>query len=108
MPFDTGRKLFSVDPFTGNRKWFHWDDSTDEFLIETETPQEVMDEIIDENKRRLNGHHGKWDDGKLVARLPIALWADLKKKGIVDDKQAFKRWLNDPDNRFFRTRPGKV
>ena len=27
---------------------------------------------------------------------------------ILDDEAAMKRWLNDPDNRFFRTRPGRV
>lgn len=107
MPgFDTGRRLFSVDPVTGIRKWFHWDDTTDEFLIETETPN--LDEIVEANKRELNDNHGKWGDGKLVARLPIALWARLKKEGIIDDQKAFKRWLNDPDNRFFRIRPGKI
>jgi hypothetical protein len=26
----------------------------------------------------------------------------------VDDPAAFKRWLNDPDNRFFRTSPGTL
>jgi len=26
----------------------------------------------------------------------------------VLDMPKFKHWLNDPDNRFFRTKPGKV
>jgi len=26
----------------------------------------------------------------------------------VIDEKAFKMFLNDPDNRFFRTRPGQV
>jgi hypothetical protein len=35
-------------------------------------------------------------------------YMDLKKKGILDDQVALKRWLNDPENRYFRTRPGQV
>ena len=32
----------------------------------------------------------------------------LKAEGKLDDDAYMKRWLNDPDNRFFRTRPGQV
>jgi hypothetical protein len=38
----------------------------------------------------------------------MPLFYRLKKDGIIDDPSAMKRWLNDPDNRFFRTRPGRV
>jgi hypothetical protein len=33
---------------------------------------------------------------------------ELKQQGIIDDPKALRRWLNDPDNRYFRTRPGRV
>jgi hypothetical protein len=43
-----------------------------------------------------------------VATLPLVLWMKLKQDGILDDPRALRRWLNDPDNRAFRTRPGRL
>lgn len=43
-----------------------------------------------------------------LARVPIALHIDLVRKGIWGDKQRMKAWLNDPDNRFFRSSGGRV
>ena len=33
---------------------------------------------------------------------------EMKAEGKLDDQAYMKRWLNDPDNRAFRTRPGEV
>jgi hypothetical protein len=43
-----------------------------------------------------------------VAQIPMALYYDLKSKGITEDPARMKAWLNDPENRYFRTRPGTV
>lgn len=43
-----------------------------------------------------------------VASIPLVTYFDLVKRGITKDRAAFKRWLNDPDNRHFRTRPGRI
>jgi hypothetical protein len=43
-----------------------------------------------------------------VASIPMNVYFDLKEKGILDDPAALKRWLNDSDNRFFRTKAGRV
>jgi hypothetical protein len=32
----------------------------------------------------------------------------MKAEGKIDDEAYMKKWLNDPDNKFFRVRPGKV
>ena len=42
------------------------------------------------------------------ASIPLGIYFDLVKQGITRDPVAMKRWLNDPDNLAFRTRPGKV
>jgi hypothetical protein len=66
--------------------------------------------IIENNKRLYNLNDG-YSPSRLtrrVASLPMVVYFDLKKRGILDDPKAFSRWLNDPDNRFFRTAPGKV
>jgi hypothetical protein len=51
--------------------------------------------------------------GNKIASVPLVVIDDLNKKGImrgfhVVDQARFKEWLNNPDNRAFRTRPGRV
>lgn len=78
-----------------------------------ETKQDVS-EIIDANKRQFNLSDGKFKDVVThIARLPLTVIDDLNRKGImrgfkVVDDPAFRAFLNHPDNRFFRTHPGKV
>jgi hypothetical protein len=48
-----------------------------------------------------------------VARIPNTVIDVLNKMGImrgfmVTDEKRFKAWLNDPDNRVWRTYPGSV
>mgnify|MGYP006921294479 CR=1 FL=1 len=96
---------FSYDPLLGIKRTFHWDDSNDTFLIQTE--QETT-EIVEANKAAYNDAPDRWGDWTRVASIPLSLYFDLKKQGIADDDDAMKKWLNSSDNRFFRTRPGNV
>ena len=101
-------KVFDVDPVTGVKKMWHYDGDTDKAVIET-----IVDatDVVEENKAQFNQIDEKagWKgDMHKVASIPMALFYDLKKQGIIDDQARLKAWLNDPDNRFFRTRPGTV
>lgn len=98
-------KVFDVDPLSGITSYWHYDDATDTALIEKR--QDVSD-ILDANKAEFNADHGRYGEWTKVASIPLSVYYDLKAKGIVDDPVAMKRWLNDADNRFFRTRPGTV
>lgn len=100
------KKLFSHDEETGVSKIFHADG--DDFVIQTQMSADAVESIIEANKTNFNDAEGPWGNGKIVASIPIHIYWDLKRKGIADDDAAMKRWLNDPDNRFFRTRPGRV
>ena len=74
--------------------------------------------IAEANKAEFNqvDERARWSDevfGNRVASIPMTVLDDLNKKGIlrgfhVIDLKGFRQWLNDPDNRVFRTRPGKV
>ena len=71
--------------------------------------------IIEANKAQYNqtDERTRWGDGQLVADIPFAVIEDLNRQGIlrgfaVLDQKRMKAWLNNPDNRFFRTRPGRV
>ena len=101
-------KLFDYDPVTGVKKMWHYDAEKDEGIIEN-----VIDatDVVEENKASFNQYDEKsnWKgDMHKVASIPMTLFYDLKKQGIIDDPARLKAWLNNPDNRFFRTRPGRV
>ena len=98
-------KIFNIDPVSGIKSVWRYDDATDTAFIEK---RQDVTEIIDNNKRQFNEDHGRYGEWNKVASIPLNVYYDLKQKGIVDDPVAMKKWLNDPDNRFFRTRPGRV
>lgn len=74
--------------------------------------------ILEMNKREYAAQDERknWGEGAFsnkVASIPLAVFADLEKLGItrgfaVIDKKRFNAWLNNPDNRAFRTRAGKI
>lgn len=99
-------RLFDFDPVFGVRRWFHYDHATDQFTIETEQDISLMREV---NTARFNDAPSDWrGDMHLVASIPLNIYMELKEKGIADDQEALRRWLNDRDNRVFRVRPGVV
>lgn len=78
--------------------------------ITIETVQDITD-VAEANKAMYNqfDERTNWKgDMHKVASIPMAIYYDLKAKGILDDPVAMKAWLNNPDNRVFRTRPGQV
>jgi len=78
-----------------------------------ETRQDVTP-IIEANKIQVAGATRKIDNVMThVARIPYTVIDDLNQKKImrgfmIEDERAFKQWLNDPDNRVWRTYPGSV
>ena len=82
-----------------------------------ETKQDVTD-IIEQNKKEYNSfdERAKWSDelfGNKIASIPFTVIDELNKQGImrgfaVLDEKRFKAWLNERDNRVFRTRTGVV
>lgn len=43
-----------------------------------------------------------------VAEIPMVIYQKMVREGSINDKKALKKWLNDPDNKMFRTWKGKV
>jgi hypothetical protein len=101
------RRLLSFDPLTRTSTYFIPDDNGDDFTIET-----VQDfkPLIDRNKADMNmvSNSDRWGDGKLVARIPMEIYTDWKVKGYMDDQKKLKQLLDDPDNAFMRTWPGRL
>lgn len=82
-----------------------------------ETRQDVS-AIVEQNKKEYNSYdeRARWSDellGNKVASIPYSVIDDLNKVGImrgfaVIDEKRFACWLNDPLNRAWRTRTGRV
>jgi hypothetical protein len=105
------KKLLSHDGMTGISKVFHYDPSQDEKNFVIETVQDTTS-IVEANQAELLNSRALGRSGKeamvKVASIPLTIYFELKKKGLTSDPVAMKRWLNDPDNHFFRTREGVV
>jgi hypothetical protein len=105
------KRNLSFDPMSGISTDFSYEAgetlADDHFVISSS--QDVT-KIIEANKRsevEVDSRH-KWGEFSKVASIPLSIYYDLKKQGIIDDKKRFKRWLNDSDNKFFRTRGGTI
>jgi hypothetical protein len=100
--------LISVDPLTGAQTIFHDDFADGELVIENVQDAEP---IIEANKRLYNSvdERAPWKGGMhRVASIPLTVMLDLDRRGILNDQKKLRKWLNDPENRHFRTRPGRV
>ena len=88
-------------------------DTSDGKVIEA--VQDVSD-IVERNKKEYNNNSKKWGDDVFdnkIASIPMTVVDKLNQQGImrgfhVLDQKAFFKWLNDPDNRFFRTKQGRI
>jgi len=78
--------------------------------------QNITD-IVESNKAQFNSfdERARWGDtlNNKVASIPLTVFQDLEAQGItrgftVIDMPRFKAWLNSPENRVFRTRPGRI
>ncbi len=103
------RKFLSRDPITGLTHYFHPSDDGETFGIESVVDVEP---ILDDNKRIYNAESSKgrnWrGDMHRIASIPLHVYMDLDQKGIINDEKKMKAWLNDPENRYYRTKGGRV
>ena len=79
-----------------------------------------LTDFIEHTKSQYNANSKStgWGDNPIdaknkIASLPTEIINDLNAKGImrgyyIMDQKAMKKWLNNPENRVFRTRGGKV
>ena len=105
-------KILGTDKIKKRQSIAHNTDSG--IVIATE--QDIT-EIIEQNKREYNASSTTWGDGDVfsnkIASIPFTVIDELNKQKImrgfhVVDSKRFKAWLNNPDNRFFRTKQGTV
>jgi hypothetical protein len=100
-------RLFDYDPVTKKKQLFHWNAAEESVVLET--LQDVTDTVEDAKGRfNLVDERAGWKgDTHHVARIPDTVYFALP-KALRDDPAALRRWLNDPAQRAFRTRPGTL
>lgn len=108
------RRFFGYDPTTGVTEWFHASDDGDSFTIE-ETQD--LTGLVEANKlsySQFTSGKDSFGDGATlnaqshVASVPAVIFSEWVRTGKWRDQAFVKRWLNDPDNLCFRTRPGVI
>jgi hypothetical protein len=94
--------LIDHDALSGQFSTFEYDAGTDMYLLRQ---GQKFDAIAEANKREYNESKSRHGDGlgRKVASIPLQLFFDMYKAGQTRDQKFMKRWLNDSDNRVFRT-----
>jgi hypothetical protein len=87
------------------RTMFADPDRPGEFAILVE---QDVEEILDGVQRRRENHKTGITDNKILGSIPIIVAEDLKRRGIWDDDDAFRKWLNSWEARPFRVWEGRV
>lgn len=107
MPALQNKRFFDHDPMMGITRYFYHDEETGESTIETVQDVTAIGEL---NKAKYDAHTSldRWGDGKIVASIPMSVYAKMLREGKTNDQAYMRRWLNDPENRMYRVRPGKV
>jgi hypothetical protein len=99
------------DPVTGRVRTFH---ALPDGRFAVDSAVDV-EPILEENKDLARLQDTKWQDNdNLVARIPMPIYMALRKtwreQGLsaLDRQRAMHRFLNDPDNKLFRVKAGKL
>ena len=101
----TDARLLDHDPTRGVTNYFYSNADGTEYTIET---RQDLAEFVELTKWARNRDFGRWGEWEHVASYPPVIVMMLKEKGLWDDEEARRRWLNDRDNEAFRVRPGKL
>lgn len=105
---DGGWELISWDPQTGRTVWAMQDG--DKAVFRTDTPVAAT---LEDNARARNAASNGWNgDYHRIASVPMQLLYDdnigLNKAIQQGDDKYISRFLNDSDNRAWRTKEGRV
>lgn len=98
----TAKRLLSA--FGGKLTYAHFDSDRPDGYI-PETVQDV-EPIIERAKILSEETPGK--DWRHVACIPLIVFDRAYREGWLHDDAKWRAWVNDPDNKAFRTWPGHI
>lgn len=82
-------------------------DANDEYRGAIELRQDMSAVLREVQRGKEQGTDGKLGLRKL-AEVPMSVYLRACAEGWVDDDKAWKKWLNDPDNKAFRVHEGRA
>lgn len=100
--------LMEWDRYSGRSVWSMYDGEKTIFRVDY-----PIDATLAENKAMRNAADKAWKgDYHLIASIPLNMLYD-EKTGLIEaakqqDDRYLSKWLNDGDNRAFRTKEGTV
>lgn len=104
------KRLLSSNPEAGYREWY-WSDADGNVALETEW---LVEPIAEAAKARFNqfDERSNWKgDVHHVGFIPYWVieyeWR-VNRRRMLTDKEYVRHWANLPENRAFRTRPGRI
>jgi hypothetical protein len=103
---DGGWTLYDHDMMTGRSVWHYFDGEKDVFRVDY-----PVDNLISENQSVRNSAERAWKgDWHRVASVPlnVAHHSGLVRAHSEGDDRFVKRFLNNPDNRAWRTKEGHL
>ena len=95
-------QLLDWNASTGMAEGFHVAADGDMAISETQN----VDHILQSAKEMSELTPGK--EWRHAAYIPEAVWNQACREGWVNDRAKWKEWANNPDNKAFRTWPGKL
>lgn len=88
---------------------YHYIPETDSVVVER---MQDCEAIIEANKEMETYAPRNWSkDLHLVAQIPLVIIEKYKNEKGIDllrDREALRKFLNDPDNKFMRTKAGRI
>ena len=102
------RRLFSHNPGLGITKYWHYDDDTDTAVIESVAEHEGLLEAALRSRNDFTSLDRMGDGVQKVADVPMDIYSEWLRTGKDKDPAFVRKWLNDPENRRYRTRLMRV
>lgn len=104
-------RVLLENPETGITTIHHYDDTTDEITYEDRF--DVEDLFNQNHDEQMLGEVGRANPMRKVASIPLPIYYELKRRGIIDeinDPKGIKlfRWLEDRDHLKFRVWDGRL
>jgi hypothetical protein len=81
-----------------------------ELVTEDETIKAITTQDITKTLKYVKdlGEYSPGNDLRHVAEVPIVIYEKAVLEGWANDMSAWKKWLNSPENKPFRTWQGKI
>lgn len=102
-----GERVLAISPATGIQSTWYEDPVTGDVAV---VSRQDVEPILAENARIRAGFekHTPFGELQLMRRVPLNVWMEWQRLGIVDDEVAYRKVLNDFDNAKMQIHPGRV